>query len=122
MTNSDPRTRFLELEQQASEAVQQLDRLRQETQHYGEASHHLGETATELKTLISSIQGMAEELKNLISELREAEVPVILERIEALEAQVGEIADEARDGRTSTVNGGVIMCHIDGKTTATMAV
>ena len=47
---------------------------------------------------------MAEELKNLISGLQEAGVPVILERIETLEAKFGEIADEARDGRTSTDN------------------
>jgi chromosome segregation ATPase len=104
MTNSDPRARFLELEQQASEAVQQLDRLRQETQHYGESSHHLGEAAEELKTLVSSIQGMAEELKNLISGLQEAGVPAILERIEALEAQVGEVLTESRDRHASTDN------------------
>jgi|ERR687892_730539 uncharacterized coiled-coil DUF342 family protein len=104
MTNGDPRTRFLELEQQASEAVQQLDRLRQERQHYDEASRQLGETAEEIKNLLNPLQSVAGELKSLISGLQEAGVPVILERIETLEAQLGEVQREARDARNGINN------------------
>jgi chromosome segregation ATPase len=104
MTNNDPRTRFLELEQEASDAVQQLERLRQETQHYDEASRQLAGTAEEVRGLINSLQGVAGVLKDLVSGLQEAGVPVILERIEALESQLAEVRRESHDGRIGTDN------------------
>ena len=97
MTGEDSAARFLELEDRASKLLGELERLREETAHYSQASATLESAEHGIRELAASLESAATQLQGLVSGLREIGMPVLLDKIAALEAQADAARKEAEE-------------------------
>ena len=90
MVNQDGAAKFLELENSASQLLDELDRLREEMKHYGQASASLDAAQAGLTGLTSAVAVAAEQLQSLVTGLRDVGMPELLDRMNAIEDQLSE--------------------------------
>ena len=110
MVNQDGVAKFLELENRASQLLDELERLRDETKHYGQASDSLDSAQAGLTALTSSVLSVTEQLQSLVTGLRNVGMPQLLERMNAIEGQLAEVRamfdESTKDTRQALVEVG----------------
>lgn len=78
MTTDDPRERFLELESQANQLVEKLERLRSEADGYQTASGHLEAVSQRIQTLLDAMLEASQGITETIAGLKEIGTPELL--------------------------------------------
>ena len=94
MTSGDTSAKFLELENSASKLLDELERLRSESAHYSQAATTLESAENQMRELSTSLQSVATELQALLVGLRDIGMPVMLDKVTALEDE----AENTRQG------------------------
>ena len=98
MMTEDSAARFLELENSASRLLDELEKLRQETSNYEQASTSLETVEQNIRGLATSLGSVTEELQSLVTGLRDVGMPELLDRMNAMEAQLIEARREYVEG------------------------
>ena len=88
MTTEDSAARFLELENSASRLLDDLEQLRRETSNYEHTSTSLESLEQTVHGLANSLRLLTEELQSLVTGLRDVGMPELLDRMNAMEAQL----------------------------------
>lgn len=97
MTTEDSAARFLELENSASRLLDELEQLRRETSNYEQASTSLESVEQNVRGLATSLGSVTEQLHSLVTGLRDVGMPELLDRMNAMEAQLVEARRESAE-------------------------
>ena len=107
---SDERVqRFLEVEEQASQLVEELAKLRDAAGSYSAAGAALDEAATRLGTTSTALLEVAKSVQATATALREIGTPELLRAQQAVEEQVKGVRSNLIRLRTMVAVGGAIL-------------
>ena len=96
MTTNDSHERFLELEAQANQLVDSLEKLRTEAESYQTATGHLGEVSGQIQVTLEGIQTATIAITEAAKKLNEIGTPEILSRLDAVETILQEIDQQSK--------------------------
>jgi hypothetical protein len=96
MATDERVAKFLQAEDEASRLVDELSRLRKETEAYSAAGRALEEAVHQLGTLVKEVSGAAGGVKEVATTLREIGTPALLRAQEALGGQISSAQKDIR--------------------------
>ena len=91
----DARTRFLDLEQQATDLTMELERLREETLNYSNATKGLDEATTRLETTTAALLELIGKSQEIIETLGRIGTPELLASNLEVKNELNELRKEA---------------------------
>jgi len=94
LTTIDPRQQFLDLESKASQLVDSLTRLKEESDSYKTATDQLDGVAGRIGGILDSLISVSEEMSKTASGLNEFGTPQIIESQKEIMSSINEIVDK----------------------------
>jgi len=91
-------TRFLEIEEEATRLVEELTRLRQETESYASAKNAIGTAGEQVASAAGALQRTAESSVAVVQSLREIGTPELLTNQQAMEARIETVGETLNEG------------------------
>jgi len=102
MTTPDGAERFLQLENSASELLEELEQLNQESRRYSEAATSLESVESSVKGLTESLTSISQQLEGIIAGLRDIGLPAVLDKTTSLEAEIASARTELQSVQKSS--------------------
>jgi len=103
MTSEQNTERFLQLEQAASQVVEELNNLKEETRHFSESSKSLDESVQAIQKLAEGLGTASSEIASLARSIREEGFSTLVDRLESLSTEF----DMQNQGIKKVIFGGV---------------
>jgi len=101
MTTPDGAERFLQLENSATELLEELEQLNQGTRHYNEAAASMESVESSVKGLTDALTSVSKQLEGVIVGLRDVGLPAVLDRTQSLESELASANIELQSVRRS---------------------
>jgi len=96
MTTDNPVARFLGLERQATELLGELEKLREETDHYSTAAAGMDNAMSQLASVSNNLKELSARLKEMIESLRSIGTPELLAKSQATQEAVDSLRKEVK--------------------------
>lgn len=104
MTSDNVVSRFLEIEQQTTALLDELVKLRDETNHYSTASAAMDTAMRQFATVTESLTKLSGRLGEVVETLRSIGTPELIADLRAVQDEVKELRNELHSFRTESTS------------------